>query len=66
MTLTLSLIMSIPHAICTVPTIRKADAVYGALCGPVTTACPASILRQHPNAALYVDEPAASKLPKNI
>ena len=63
MTLTLSLIMSIPHAICTVPTIRKADAVYGALCGPVTTACPASILRKHPNAALYVDEPAASKLP---
>ena len=66
MTLTLSLIMSIPHAICTVPTIRKADAVYGALCGPVTTACPASILRQHPNAALYVDEPAASKLPETI
>ena len=66
MTLTMSLIMNIPHAIATVPTIRKADAVYGALCGPVTTACPASILRQHPNAALYVDEPAASKLPENI
>ncbi len=63
MTLTLSLIMSIPNAICTVPTDRKANAVYGALCGPVTTECPASILRQHPNAALYIDEPAASKLP---
>ena len=66
MTLTMSLIMNIPHAIATVPTIRKADAVYGALCGPVTTACPASILRQHANAALYVDEPAASKLPENM
>ena len=66
MTLTLSLIMSIPHAICTVPTDRKANAVYGALCGPVTTECPASILRSHNDAALFLDAPAASKLPENI
>ena len=63
MTLTLSFIMNVPHAICTVPTVRKADAVYGALCGPVTTECPASILRGHNDAALFMDEPAASKLP---
>ena len=62
MTLTLSFIMSVPHAICTVPTIRKANAVYGALCGPVTTECPASILRYHNDAALFMDAPAASKL----
>lgn len=66
MTLTLSLIMSIPHAICTVPTDRKANAVLGALCGPVTTECPASILRSHNDAALFLDAPAASKLPENI
>lgn len=66
MTLTMSLIMNIPHAIATVPTVRKADAVYGALCGEVTTACPASILRFHNDAALFVDEAAASKLPDNI
>ena len=62
MTMTMSLIMSIPEAICVVPTIRKATAVYNALCGDVTTACPASILRNHPNAALYLDKDSASKL----
>ena len=62
MTMTMSLIMSIPEAICVVPTIRKANAVYHALRGEVTTACPASILRNHPNAALYLDKDSASKL----
>ncbi len=62
MTLTLSFIMNVPEAICVVPTVRKADAVHNALLGPVTTACPASILRQHPNAALYLDQDSASKL----
>ncbi len=66
MTLTLSFIMNVPHAICTVPTDRKANAVVGALCGPVTTECPASILRSHNDAALFLDAPAASKLPENI
>ena len=62
MTMTMSLIMSIPEAICVVPTIRKADAVHNALYGEVTTACPASILRQHPSAVLYLDGDSASKL----
>lgn len=62
MTMTMSLIMNIPEAICVVPTIRKANAVHNALCGEVTTACPASILRFHPNAALYLDKDSASKL----
>lgn len=62
MTMTMSLIMSIPQAICVVPTVRKADAVHNALYGEVTTACPASILRQHPSAALYLDSDSASKL----
>ena len=62
MTMTMSLIMNIPEAICVVPTIRKANAVYHALLGEVTTACPASILRDHPNAALYLDKDSASKI----
>lgn len=60
MTMTMSYIMSIPEAICVVPTIRKANAIRNALCGDVTTACPASILRNHPNAALYLDQDSAS------
>lgn len=62
MTLTMSYIMSVPEAICVVPTVRKANAVYGAVCGPVTTACPSSILRRHPDAALYLDRDSASKI----
>lgn len=64
MSLTMSFIMSVPEAICVVPTERKAEAVYNALYGPVTTACPASILRQHPDAALYLDSSSAAKLPE--
>ena len=62
MSLTMSFIMSVPHAICVVPTIRKANAVYNALTGPVTTACPASILREHTDAGLYLDKDSASKI----
>ena len=62
MSLTMSFIMSVPNAICVVPTDRKANAVYGATRGPVTTACPASILREHKNAGLYLDKAAASKI----
>lgn len=64
MSVTMSFIMQVPEAICVVPTIRKANAVYNALCGDVTTACPSSILRNHPNAALYLDRDSASKLPE--
>ena len=62
MSLTMSFIMSVPHAICVVPTVRKADAVYNALNGPVTTSCPASILREHKDATLYLDNDSASKI----
>lgn len=62
MTMTMSFIMSVPQAICVVPNIRKADAVYNALRGDITTQCPASILRTHPNAVLYLDKDSASRL----
>ena len=62
MTLTMSFIMSVPHAVCVVPTDRKANAVYNAVTGPVTTECPASILRNHADAGLYLDKDSASKI----
>jgi glucosamine-6-phosphate deaminase len=45
-----------------VPDERKAAAVREALEGEVTPALPASILRKHPNATLYLDEAAGSRL----
>jgi glucosamine-6-phosphate deaminase len=45
-----------------VPGARKAAAVRSALRGAITPACPASILRVHPNATLYLDLDSASEL----
>lgn len=47
---------------CVVPNSRKAKAVKNALCGPVSESCPASILRTHDRADLYLDADSASLL----
>jgi len=47
-----------------VPGPRKAAAVKAMLEGPINTSCPASILRLHPNATLYLDPPSARGLSK--
>ncbi len=43
-----------------VPGIRKAEAVKNSLYSGVSTKCPATILRTHPNAVLYLDNESAS------
>ncbi len=48
--------------ICCVPDRRKARAVQGSLEGPLSTACPGSLVRTHPAAALYLDADSASLL----
>ncbi|NOY78657.1 MAG: glucosamine-6-phosphate deaminase [Calditrichaeota bacterium] len=48
--------------ICTVPDLRKAEAVKKTLEGPITNRVPASILRQHPQAFLFLDKNSASLL----
>jgi glucosamine-6-phosphate deaminase len=45
-----------------VPGARKAAAVRAMLEGPIGASCPASILRLHPNATLYLDPASASGL----
>jgi glucosamine-6-phosphate deaminase len=55
-------IMKSRAIICTVPDERKAVAVRGVVEGPIGPACPASILRKHPDCVLYLDAPAASLL----
>jgi glucosamine-6-phosphate deaminase len=45
--------------ICTVPDLRKAEAVRAAVEGPVTPAVPASMLQRHPDCRLFLDPPAA-------
>lgn len=41
---------------------NKADALYRAVCGPVSESCPASILQTHPNCTVIADVAAASKI----
>jgi len=45
-----------------VPEARKAKPVRAALYGPITTACPASVLRRQANATLYLDPESSALL----
>jgi len=60
LTLTCPTIVAMTNLICCVPDLRKAQAVRDALHGPVSTACPASILRTHAHAQLFLDAESAS------
>ena len=51
--------MRVPEAVAIVPGPAKRAAVQAALDGPLTRACPASILRRHPRATLFLDEASA-------
>ncbi len=44
----------------------KADAVYKAVCGPVTPEVPASVLQLHPDVVLVADQAALSKLTEAV
>jgi glucosamine-6-phosphate deaminase len=46
----------------TVPGSAKAEAVRRTIEGPIASSCPASILRTHPNASLFLDTDSASRL----
>jgi glucosamine-6-phosphate deaminase len=62
LTMTIPALCAAKTMICIVPETRKAQAVRDTLLGPVSTACPASILRQMPHATLYLDVDAASMI----
>jgi len=62
MTLTMSTILASRAISAVVPGTQKAPAVGAALDGPIGAACPASALRIHPDAVLFLDEGAASLL----
>lgn len=58
-------ILKSKQIVCTVPDRRKAEAVRGAVEGPVTPQVPASILQQHPHTTLYLDAASASLLDRS-
>jgi glucosamine-6-phosphate deaminase len=60
MTLTIPTLLLAPWIYCMVPGPRKAPAVKRTLDGPIATDCPATILREHERAVLYLDKDSAS------
>ncbi len=62
LTLTIPAIMQSKVISCVVPDKRKSGAVFHALNGEITTKCPASILREHGQARLFLDKESASLL----
>lgn len=62
MTLTIPALMSAAQLFCMVPGPTKRQAVSDSLKMLISTACPATILRTHPNCTLYVDRESFGEL----
>jgi glucosamine-6-phosphate deaminase len=60
--MTIPAILRVPQLIVSVPGIRKAAIIRRTLQEAISTRCPATILRTHPDATLYLDEESASEL----
>ena len=61
-TVTIPALLRATRVLAIVPEARKAAAVEQALHGPITTDCPASILRRTPHATLYLDVASAADI----
>jgi glucosamine-6-phosphate deaminase len=62
LTITCPAILACAHLLATVPEARKAAAVRAALVGPVGHACPATLVRIHPAAQVFLDADSAAGL----
>jgi glucosamine-6-phosphate deaminase len=62
LSLTIPVFRQAQHLSVVVPGMRKAQAVAAACLGPLSTKCPASILRTHGSARLFLDEFSALQL----
>lgn len=60
--LTIPFFLRTPHVVVSVPGKTKQQAVRYALTGPVQERCPASVLRRHQDATLFLDEDSAALL----
>ena len=61
-TLTCPTLFSGDYLFCIVPAPTKANAVKATICGEIGEACPATILRRHENAILYLDPDSSALL----
>ncbi len=61
-TLTIPAILRVPKLLVSVPGGRKARIVRRTLTEPISAACPATVLRRHPDATIYLDRESAAEL----
>ena len=61
-TLTVPTLFAGDYLFCIVPAPTKAKAVKATICGEIGEACPATVLRRHKNAVLYLDGDSSSLL----
>ena len=61
-TLTIPALLRVPKLILSVPGSRKAKIMRRTLEEAISTACPATILRTHPDATVYLDKDSAAEL----
>lgn len=66
LSVTVPVFLRIPRAVIFVSGKKKAAAVKAALEGPLSETCPASVLRQHPDATMFLDQTAAAALNSNL
>jgi glucosamine-6-phosphate deaminase len=62
LTLTIPTLLKVPKLIISVPGPRKAQSIRRTLAEPISTECPATILRLHPDVTIYLDQESASEL----
>lgn len=62
LTLTVPALMSARYLICTVPAPTKANAVKAMLTGPYGEVCPATALRKHSGAKMFLDSDSGAKV----
>jgi glucosamine-6-phosphate deaminase len=60
LTLTLPALLRAPYAVCTVPTGKKAQAVYHTLNEQISDRYPSTHLRAHENAVLFLDDQSST------
>ena len=61
-TLTIPALLRVPRLVVSVPGSRKAHIVRRSLTESISTDCPATILRTHPDATIFLDEASAAEL----
>jgi glucosamine-6-phosphate deaminase len=63
-TVTIPALVRAARVMAIVPEARKAEPVRAALTGPVTTRCPASVLRTMPHVTIHLEQQSARLLPR--